>query len=101
MLAVAVAGAASSLLFGFLVLTLGSNQVATGLALAIFGIGLSSFIGAGYVGHDRGRVASPFPIGSPVIPYGKVLFGYSPLVYFALIMVFVVGWFIRTAPAPG
>ena len=48
--AAAVAGAASSLLFGSLVLTLGSNQVATGLALAIFGIGLSSLIGAGYVG---------------------------------------------------
>ena len=40
----------SSLLFGVLVLTLGSNQMATGLALTIFGIGLSSLIGAGYVG---------------------------------------------------
>ena len=49
-LAAALAGVASSMLFGVLVLTLGSNQVATGLALAIFGIGLSSLIGAGYVG---------------------------------------------------
>ena len=49
-IAAAVAGALSSMLFAVLVLTLGSNQVATGLALAIFGIGLSSLIGAGYVG---------------------------------------------------
>ena len=60
-LGAAVAGAASSLLFGFLVLTLGSNQVATGLALAIFGIGLSSLIGAGYVGMTVDEFASPFP----------------------------------------
>ena len=46
----ALAGAASSMLFAVLVLTLGSNQVATGLALTIFGIGLSSLIGAGFVG---------------------------------------------------
>ena len=49
-IAAGLAGAASSMLFAVLVLTLGSNQVATGLALAIFGIGLSSLIGAGYVG---------------------------------------------------
>ena len=49
-LAAALAGAASSMLFAVLVLTLGSNQVATGLALAIFGTGMSSLIGTGYVG---------------------------------------------------
>ena len=38
------------LIFGFLTLTLVANQVATGLALTIFGIGLSSLIGAGFVG---------------------------------------------------
>ena len=99
-LAAAIAGAASSLLFGFLVLTLGSNQVATGLALAIFGIGLSSLIGAGYVGMTVDEFASPSsPISSPAIPYGRLLFGYSPLVYFALIMVFVVGWFLNRTRA--
>ncbi len=49
-IAAGLAGAASSMLFAVLVLTLRSNQVATGLALAIFGIGLSSLIGSGYVG---------------------------------------------------
>ena len=32
-------------------------------------------------------------------PIGKVLFGYSPLVYFALIMVFAVGWFLNRTRA--
>ena len=44
-----------------LVLTLGSNQVATGLALTIFGIGLSSLIGAGYVGTVIPPFDSIFP----------------------------------------
>jgi ABC-type uncharacterized transport system permease subunit len=98
-LGAALAGAASSLLFGFLVLTLGSNQVATGLALAIFGIGLSSLIGAGYVGMTVDEFASPFPDWLAGDPVWKVLFGYSPLVYFALIMVFVVGWFLNRTRA--
>ena len=37
-------------LFAFLILILMSNQVATGLALTIFGIGLSSMIGKEYIG---------------------------------------------------
>ena len=70
-LGAAIAGAASSLLFGFLVLTLGSNQIATGLALAIFGIGLSSLIGAGYVGMTVEEFGAPSPIGSPAIRWGR------------------------------
>ena len=91
----AAAGAASSMLFGLLVLTLGSNQVATGLALTIFGIGLSSLIGAGYVGMTVPSFDSVFPDWLVADPLGRVLFGYSPLVYFALIMVLAVGWFLN------
>ena len=54
LVAAMIAATAASLIFGFLTLTLASNQVATGLALTIFGIGLSSMIGENYVGtHDR------------------------------------------------
>ena len=56
-----LAGAASSMLFGVLVLTLGSNQVATGLALAIFGIGLSSLIGARLRRHGDRALQSGVP----------------------------------------
>jgi general nucleoside transport system permease protein len=95
----ALAAAISSQLFGFLVLTLGSNQVATGLALTIFGIGLSSLIGAGYVGMTVPEFATPFPDWLAGDPVWRVLFGYSPLVYFALIAVIVVGWFLNRTRA--
>ena len=99
MLAAALAGAASSMLFAVLVLTLGSNQVATGLALAIFGIGLSSLIGAGYVGMIVPSFDSVFPDWLAGDPLWRVVFGYSPLVYFALLMVFAVGWFLNRTRA--
>ena len=98
-IAAALAGAASSMLFAVLVLTLGSNQVATGLALAIFGIGLSSLIGASYVGMIVPSFDSVFPDALAGDPIWKVVFGYSPLVYFALLMVFAVGWFLNRTRA--
>ena len=45
-----IAGMVMAVVFGFLVLTILSNQVATGLALTIFGVGLSALIGQNYVG---------------------------------------------------
>ena len=45
-----LSGIIMSSLFAFLVLILMSNQIATGLALTIFGIGLSSMIGKNYIG---------------------------------------------------
>jgi ABC-type uncharacterized transport system permease subunit len=98
-IAAALAGAASSMLFAVLVLTLGSNQVATGLALAIFGIGLSSLIGASYVGMIVPSFDSVFPDSLAGDPLWRVVFGYSPLVYFALLMVFAVYWFLNRTRA--
>ena len=98
-LSASVAGALSSMLFAVLALTLGSNQVATGLALTIFGIGLSSLIGAGYVGMTVPSFDSFFPDWLAGDPVGRVVFGYSPLVYFALLMVFAVGWFLNRTHA--
>ena len=62
-MAAAAAGVALSLVFGFLTLNLQTNQVATGLALTLFGIGLSAFVGhnlAGTAGGPRCR-RSRFP----------------------------------------
>ena len=52
------AGAMLSLLFGFLTLTLVANQVATGLALTILGLGLSGMIGEAFVGAARHQAAA-------------------------------------------
>jgi ABC-type uncharacterized transport system permease subunit len=95
-LGAAAAGALSGLLFGFFALSLSANQVATGLALTIFGTGLSSLIGTAFVGRIVAPFGSVFPPELSRDPILKVIFGYSPVVYFAVIMVFVVGWFLKS-----
>jgi simple sugar transport system permease protein len=97
--AAAAAGAAASLLFGFMALTLGANQVASGLALVIFGTGISSLIGASFVGVAIQPFDSIFPESLAEHPIGRVLFSYSPIVYFALFMVAAVGWFLNKTRA--
>ncbi len=94
-LAAALAGAAVSMVFAILVLSLGSNQVATGLALTILGIGLSTLIGAGFVGIIVAPFTSIFPDWLAKDPFLRIVFGYSPLVYLALAIVFSVGWFLN------
>jgi simple sugar transport system permease protein len=81
-LAALLAGMAMSLIFAILTLTFLANQVATGLALTIFGTGLSALVGASYV-------------GTAVEALPKILFGHDALVYLSLIAVFAVAWFLR------
>lgn len=98
-LAGAIAGMLGALLFSVMVLTLGANQVATGLALVIFGTGVSSLIGASYVGLALTPFDQAFPDNLAQDPMLKLVFGYSPLVYFAFVMVFVVSWFLNRTRA--
>jgi general nucleoside transport system permease protein len=98
-IAAAFAGAAISMVFGVLVLSLGSNQVATGLALAILGIGLSTLIGAGFTGMIVPQFSSIFPSALAQHPFWRVIFGYSPMVYIALLIIFAVGWFLNKTRA--
>lgn len=94
-----LAAVAGSMIFGFLTLTLASNQVATGLALTIFGVGISSMIGEGFVGQTIPVFGPVFPerlAGDPVL---RLVFGHSPLVYVSLVMTALVAWFLtRTRP---
>jgi ABC-type uncharacterized transport system permease subunit len=98
-LGAAAGGAASSMLFAVLVLQLNSNQVATGLALSIFGTGLSSLIGLSFTGRIVIPFTSVFPDALAKHPLFEVIFGYSPIVYFALFMVPAVGWFLKSTRA--
>lgn len=91
----ALAGLAMSLIFGILTLTLLANQVATGLALTIFGIGLSALLGQGYVGtplEPLSKLSIPGISDIPVI--GPVIFGHDFLVYLSFVMVGFVSWFL-------
>lgn len=98
--AAALAGAAISLLFGFLTLHLLANQVAAGFALTIFGIGLSGLAGHGLVGHPIAGVPSLNVPGLTDLPLiGRLLFAHDPLVYFGLAMVPAVWWFLYRSRA--
>src|SRR6516162_1606979 len=90
-----LAGMALSAIFALLTLGLAVNQVATGLALTILGIGLSGLIGAGFVG-ERITTAPHLHIpGLTDIPFaGRILFGQDALVYLSLALVAAIWWFI-------
>jgi len=91
----ALAGASLALLFGLLTLSLVANQVATGLALTIFGIGLSALLGQDYVGTPLNalpKLAVPGLSDAPFI--GPVLFGHDALVYLSFALVAAVAWFL-------
>lgn len=92
------AGVAASLIFGFLTLSLSANQTATGLALTIFGTGFSALAGQGYSARPVTLLGPLFPAGA-ADPYWRVLFGYSALVYFSLVMVVVVWFFLKKSRA--
>ena len=96
----ALSGLLTSIVFGFFALVLATNQVATGLALTIFGTGLSGLIGAEYVGKAIQRLeALNIPILSNIPYLGPILFAHNILVYFSFIMAFIVGWFLlKTRP---
>ena len=90
----AVGGAGLSLIFAFLTQVLLANQVATGLALTLFGLGLSSLLGQGYNGLKPPPThAIPFGPLTEIPFLGKVLFSHDWVVYFSVLMVVAV-WYV-------
>ena len=95
LIAAAAAGAALAALFGLLVLTLASNQVATGLALTLFGLGLSALMGQGFVGHPIEPLAKLAVPGLSTLPVvGPLLFSHDVLVYLSIAATAGVAWFL-------
>ncbi|MTJ81299.1 MAG: ABC transporter permease [Telmatospirillum sp.] len=95
-LAAAAAGAALSLVFAVLTLTLMANQVATGLALTIFGIGISALLGSGFVGQPVPALPKlDIPVLSTLPVIGPVLFGQDGLVYLSVVMTAGSAWFLK------
>ncbi len=96
----AVAGAAMSLLFGFLTQVLLSNQVATGLALTLFGLGLSALLGQGYVGIKAPRVPDwNLPLLSDIPVLGPILFQHDPILYLSILLVAATWAFLKYSRA--
>ena len=87
-IASAIGGAVLSLLFVFLTQVVLANQVASGLALTLFGLGLSALMGQSYVGVRPPQTAQlniPYLSDLPVV--GPILFSHDPILYLGIAIV--------------
>ena len=90
-----LAGAAFSLLFAFLTLSIATNQVATGLSLTLLGLGLSGMVGESFVGMAGTKLPSLHIPGLSDIPLiGKLVFGQDPIFYISIVLTAGVVWFL-------
>ncbi|MGY8524904.1 ABC transporter permease [Paracidovorax citrulli] len=90
----AFAGMAMATLFSWLALVLATNQVATGLALSIFGTGLSAFMGQRFVGFAMPAQASGIPGLSQIPVLGPALFQHHWMVYASVLLCVAIMWFL-------
>ena len=90
-----LAGAALAAIFGILTLGLAVNQVATGLALTILGVGLSGLIGKGFVGEKIVLVQHlNLPVLTDLPAVGRILFGEDPFVYVSIALIIGIWLFL-------
>ena len=90
-----LAGTLLSLMFALMTLGLAVNQVATGLALTILGIGVSGLIGARFVGERITTAPHLYIPGLTDIPLvGRILFGEDAFVYLSLALLVGVWFFL-------
>lgn len=96
----ALGGAAISLVFAFLTQVLLANQVASGLALTLFGLGLSALMGQGYNGLKPEQTL-PLSLGPLAdIPFfGRVLFSHDWVVYFSVGMTGLIWYVLKSTRA--
>lgn len=94
------AGAFMAAVFGMLVIWLGTNQYATGLALSLFGVGFSAFAGIAYVQEKLPpRPHFSIPVLSDLPWIGTALFRQHPLVYVAMALAAGLIWFLYKSRA--
>ncbi|CAE6954533.1 ABC transporter permease [Ectopseudomonas khazarica] len=87
------AGMLLSLLFAAVALGFNANQVATGLALTIFGVGLSTFVGAAWVGKPlSGFEPIVIPLLADIPLVGRMLFAQDVLIYLSFALFALVTW---------
>lgn len=92
----ALGGAGLALLFGVLTQFFLSNQVATGLALTLFGLGLASLMGQGYLGVKAPSFPDwHIPLLGDIPVLGPIVFQHDPMVYVGLLIVGGVWWFLN------
>lgn len=96
----AVAGALMAGAFGLLVIYLNTNQYATGLALSLFGIGFSAFVGIRYTQEKLGeRPNFRVPVLADIPFIGPAFFRQHPMVYLAIALAVGLAWFLYRSRA--
>jgi ABC-type uncharacterized transport system permease subunit len=101
LLAAALAGMLLSGIHGFLSISLHANQVGSGLALTIFGMGLTGLLGKSFVGvpvKGFAPVAVPWLADVPLL--GRIFFQHDPLVYLTYLLVPAL-WVLLYRTPPG
>jgi simple sugar transport system permease protein len=87
LLAAGLAGGALSMIHAYLVIHRGANQLASGLALGFFGLGLTALIGRPYVSQNiTGLDAVPIPLLADIPFAGPILFNHDILTYLAYLI---------------
>lgn len=88
-------GVVMSAVFAWLTLSLMANQVATGLALTIFGIGLSAYVGRPYTDATIPMLRDmPIPGLSSIPVLGASIFSLNPLGYLSVALLAAIAWFL-------
>lgn len=97
LLAATMAGAFSSLIHGFVTISLRANQTVSGLALTMLGLGLSGLWGKPYIGRPLDiRMASVSVPGLSRIPFlGRILFQQDPYFYLSVLLGILVWFFFK------
>ncbi|PLS21737.1 ABC transporter permease [Neptunicoccus cionae] len=91
----AICGAAVSMIFAVLTQYLMANQVATGLGLTMFGLGLASLLGHSYTGINPPAFSQiHIPVLSDLPVVGRIVFGHDPMIYFSLALTFAIWYFL-------
>ena len=90
-----IAGMLISIVHAFASVSLQSNQVVSGLALTMLGLGIAGLLGKPYVGKPLAIKinAMPIPFLSDIPVVGPVLFNQSPFFYMAVLLA-IGAWFV-------
>jgi len=100
LVAAMLCGGLGAIIFGFLTVTLRANQTVTGLALTIFGTGISNYFGSGFVGRvvpegvKRSLAVTKLPVLGDIPLIGGVLFNQSTFIYLSYVLVIIAGIYL-------
>jgi simple sugar transport system permease protein len=96
-LAAFIVGGLMGLIHAFLCVSLNGNQVVSGLALTMFGTGVSSLLGRNYIGVTvQGLQSWSIPVVSDIPVIGNVIFSQDALVYLSFILVAAIYFFLNS-----